>query len=216
MKKLLSILLISLFALSNNQIASAQKKSADSTIAERQRQLFDFLNISLQDKIADIGTGDGFNLIPIANHYPTLNFTAEDIDVKYCNQELLLKRIKRSGNITRMENFNIQIGTETSTNLPSNTFTKVLLFDVVHEMTYKTEMLADVKRILKKNGSIYIQEILVRKKVKKDKICNYPYLTEDELKTLFRNNNLKITKEEMYIDTEHNKYIKLFECSFVQ
>ena len=214
MKILITVTFLSILISSKGQTYGVQIKSADSISAERQRLLFNFLNISLQDKIVDIGTGDGFNLVPIANRYPTLTFTAEDIDTKYCNKELLTKRIKRSGNVTRIENFNIQIGTETSTNLPGDTFTKVLLFDVIHEMTFKAEMLADIKRILKNNGEIYIQEILVRKKVKKDKICNYPYLTEDELKTLLRDNKLKITKEAMFIDTDHNKYIKLFECNF--
>ncbi len=215
MKTFLTILFLTLLTVSNGQTDHSQRKSADSIIAERQNLLFNFLNISLQDKVADIGTGDGFNLIPIANRYPTLTFTAEDIDSKYCNKELLAKRIKKSGDITKIENINIQIGTEKTTNLPTNSFNKVLLFDVVHEMTFKPEMLADIKRILTKGGNMYIQEILVHKKVKKDKVCNYPYLTGDALKVLLQDNKITINKEQMFFDTGHNKYIKLFECSFM-
>ena len=152
--------------------------------------------------------------MPIANQYPTLIFTAEDIDSSYCNKELLQKRINRSGNKTKIENFNIHIGTETTTNLPANSFTKVLAFDVIHEMTFKSEMLADIAKILQHNGMLYIQEILVHKKIKKEKACNYPYLTEDELKALLERNKCRIEREIMFIDTGHNKYIKLFHTHF--
>lgn len=215
-KGLVTLLLLMALATANSQNVLSQKQKADSTIAERQKVLFDFLNIAAQDKIADIGTGSGFNLVPIANHYPTLLFTAEDIDSNYCNKELLQKRINGSGNKTKIENFNIHIGTETTTNLPAGSFTKVLAFDVIHEMTFKAEMLADIAKILQHNGTLYIQEILVHKKIKKEKACNYPYLTEDELKTLLQRNKCRIEKEIMFIDTGHNKYIKLFACSFLE
>lgn len=216
LKGLVTLLLLVALSSANGQDILSQKQKADSTTAEKQKILFDFLGISLQDKIADIGTGSGFNLVPIANQYPTLIFTAEDIDSSYCNKELLQKRINRSGNKTRIENFNIHIGTPTTTGLPAGSFTKVLAFDVIHEMTFKAEMLADIAKILQHNGMLYIQEILVHKKIKKEKVCNYPYLTEEELKNVLEHNKCRIEKEIMFIDTGHNKYIKLFACRFLE
>jgi ubiquinone/menaquinone biosynthesis C-methylase UbiE len=86
------------------------------------------------------------------------------------------------------------------------------MFDVIHELTYKNEMLNDVKRILQKNGSIYIREILIHKSVKKDKSCSYPYLTELEFKTILLENNFEIKREINFFDWGYNRYIKIFEC----
>ena len=82
-------------------------------------------------------------------------------------------------------------------------------------MTYKTEILNDIKRILQKNGSIFIEEILVHKPVKKDRICNYPFLTEVEFKKLMTDNNFLIKRESITFDTGNNKYIKIFECLYL-
>ena len=125
----------------------------------------------------------------------------------------LTKKINKTGNKTRIENFIFHYGNEKETNLPSATFNKVLIFDVIHEMTYKTEMLNDIKRILQKNGSIFIEEILVHKPVKKDKVCNYRFFTEVEFKKVLADNNLSIKREIITSDTGNNKYIKIFECT---
>ena len=141
-----------------------------------------------------------------------MHFTAEDLDSNYCNKKLLLKQIRQSGSKTSIENFSFRYGTTISTNLPSAGYNKILAFDVVHEMEYQSAMLQDFKRILCNVGAVYIEEILVHKKVKKDRICNFPYLMETELKQLLSTNQYTIKKEQIVYDTGGNKYIKLFEC----
>ena len=74
-------------------------------------------------------------------------------------------------------------------------------------------MLSDIKRILKKNGSVFLEEVLVHSKIKKDKVCNYPYLTEIEFKKVLVDNHFLIKNEKITFDTGHNRYIKIFECS---
>jgi ubiquinone/menaquinone biosynthesis C-methylase UbiE len=212
MKYLFFLLLLAIYTGSFSQTAGGKKQQQDSLSGLMHKRATGFLHISLQDSIADIGTGSGANLIAIANEYPTLHFTAEDIDSNFCNKALLLKKIIQTGSKTSIENFTIQYGTVTATHLPAAGFSKVLAFDVLHEMTYKPAMLTDIKRILQAGGALYIQEILVHKKVKKDRVCNYPYLTETELKGILAENKYTITREEIAFDTGNNKYIKLFEC----
>jgi ubiquinone/menaquinone biosynthesis C-methylase UbiE len=171
-----------------------------------------FLDLSPADSIADIGTGTGYSLIPIANNCPQCKFIVEDIDSLSCNTRSLTKKINNTGNKTSIENFTFYYGTEKTTDLPSATFNKVLIFDVIHEMTYKTEMLNDIKRIIQKNGSIFIEEILVHKPVKKDRACNYPFFTEAAFKKLMADNNFLIRRESITFDTGNNRYIKIFEC----
>ena len=188
------------------------KQRTDSLTTRKLNIVNSFLALSPADVIADIGTGTGYSLIPIANHCPGCKFIVEDIDSSSCNTKSLTKQINNTGKQTSIENFEFHYGTEKATNLPSETFNKVLIFDVIHEMTFKNEMLKDIKRLLQKNSSIFIEEILVHKPVKKDRVCNYPFLTEAAFKKLLADNNFQIKKETITFDTGSNRYIKIFEC----
>ena len=190
----------------------SNKQKKDSLTEAKFDVVSKFVDLSPVDIIADIGTGTGYSLIPLANNCPECKFIVEDIDSLSCNAKSLTKKINNNGNKTSIENFKFHYGTEKATNLLSATFNKVLIFDVIHEMTYKTEMLNDIKRILQKNGSIFIEEILVHKPQKKDKVCNYRFLTEVEFKKLLADNNFLIKKETITFDTGNNRYIKIFEC----
>lgn len=212
MNCLFLLLLSIVHTCSFSQNAGGKKQLQDSLSGLMQKTVTGFLHISLKDSIADIGTGSGANLIAIANEYPSLHFTAEDIDSNFCSKQLLLKKIRKTGNKTSIENFTIQYGTVTTTLLPDTGFSKVLAFDVLHEMTWKPAMLADIRRILKAGGALYIQEILVHKKVKKDRVCHYSYLTEPELIKILAENKYEIKRAQIAFDTGDNKYIKLFEC----
>lgn len=207
-KAILFSLIIQIFLCQNSY---AQKLNTDSLTANKLNIIIQFLNLSISDKIADIGTSSGYSLLPIANKYPEIIFTVEDIDSNILNRKKLLKTIKRFEYKTVLEQFNIVYGTETSTNLPSATFNKVLLFDVIHEFSDRNRMLQDVKRILTNNGSVFIEEILVHKPIKKDRICNYPFFTEDAFKALMMQNKFILIKEKITFDTINNRYIKIFE-----
>jgi ubiquinone/menaquinone biosynthesis C-methylase UbiE len=193
------------------QYSYAQKPNYDSLAKEKLKAIISFLDLKETDKIADIGTNSGYSLIPIASEYPNIKFTVEDIDSNSCNIKALTKRIKKLGNKTNIEQFSIVYGTETSTNLPSGNFNKVLMFMVVHEMTFKKEMFQDIKRILQKNGSLYIQENISHKPQKKQRACNYRFLTEEEFKEIMTENKFLLKREQITFDTGHNTYLKIFE-----
>lgn len=213
-KTALSILtIIVLLPFSASFAQKIDKQKQDSLHQAKIKMDVDFINPIPSDKIADIGTGAGYSLIPIANHCPDCKFAVEDIDSTTCNPANLQKKIKNSGNLTSINNFTFYYGTEKNSPLPTATYNKILIFDVVHELTYKKEILADCKRILTPSGSIFIEEILVHKPVKKDKACNYPFFTEQEFKKVLSDNGLSIKREQISLDSGNNKYIKLFECT---
>jgi ubiquinone/menaquinone biosynthesis C-methylase UbiE len=189
----------------------AQKPNYDSLTKEKDKKILSFLSLKDTDNIVDIGTGDGYSLIPIANEYPTLKFTVEDIDSSTCNKKSLSKRIKKLGNKTSIEQFKIVYGTDSTTNLPSASFNKVLMFMVLHEITYKHQMLEDIKRILQKEGSLLIQENISHKPQKKQRACSYRFLTEEEFKQVMTENNFVLKKEQVTFDTGSNTYLKIFE-----
>jgi ubiquinone/menaquinone biosynthesis C-methylase UbiE len=122
-----------------------------------------------------------------------------------------LAQIKRFGNKANIEQFNIVYGTETSTNLPAASFNKILMFDVIHELSDKQTMLNEIKRILQKGGSLFIQEILVYKPKKKERHCNYPFFTEIAFKNLMQENKFILKNEKICLDASNKKYIKMFE-----
>jgi ubiquinone/menaquinone biosynthesis C-methylase UbiE len=90
------------------------------------------------------------------------------------------------------------------------------MFDVIHELSNKVEMLNDIKRILQPKGSLFIEEILVKRKAKKDKDCSFPFLKEDEFKRILKENGWTINREEYTYKSTQNRYIKIFECSVNQ
>jgi ubiquinone/menaquinone biosynthesis C-methylase UbiE len=209
-----NLLLFSFLLVLNSSFGQKQsfKGKADSLTEAKIAIINAFIKITPGDRIADIGTGSGYSLIPIANECPTCKFVVEDIDSSACNKQSLGKRIRASNNQISIDSFEFHYGTEKSTNLPSATFNKVLVFDVIHEMSYRSEMLGDIKRILQKDGSVFIGEILVHKPVKKNKVCNYPFLMENEFKKLMADNNYLIKREAITFDTGRTRYIKIFEC----
>jgi hypothetical protein len=85
------------------------------------------------------------------------------------------------------------------------------MFDVVHEMSERQIMLDDIKRILQKAGSLFIEEVLVYKPAKKERHCNYPFFTEAAFKQLMVENKFTLKKEKISLDTGNRKYMKLFE-----
>ncbi len=189
----------------------AQQKRGDSLTKLRLSIITSFLDLKESDNIADIGTGAGYSLVPIASKYPHITFTVEDLDSTILNKEKLLKQIKIRGQNANIEQFKIVYGTEKSTNLPSASFNKVILTDVIHELAYKEPMLEEIKRILQKDGSIFIEEIFVYKPGKKERGCDYPFLTEEAFKTLMINNHFIMIREATTFNTGKKKYQKIFE-----
>ncbi len=203
------IIALAFFFLQQNTYA--QKPSTDSLLITKHKIINEFLDLTDKDVVADVGTSSGYSLVPIAGANTKIIFTVEDIDSSTLNRKNLLAQIKRFGNKANIEQFKIVYGTETSTNLPTASFTKVLMFDVVHEMSDRKTMLNDIKRILLKAGSLFIEEVLVYKPTKKERHCNYPFFTEAAFKQLMLENKFILKKEKISLDTGHRKYIKLFE-----
>jgi len=170
------------------------------------------LKISNDDIIADIGSGKGYNLIRLTKYFPSIRYYVEDIDSIACNRKNFKNSIKLFNSNISIDNFIFTYGTPTSTNLPKNKFTKVIMIAVVHEFDNRSSMLTDIKSILKPGGYIYIEEPLVIKKVKKDKGCNNPYLTEPEFKQILTDNGLEIEEEKQTNNTGKNQYRKFFKC----
>lgn len=210
MKCLLSFLLMASFG------AFGQGNAVKPDIAKLKQGRIDtmvsVIGIISADIVADIGSGNGYNLIRLSNYFPPARYYAEDIDSSRCNRRNFEKMIRSFQAPISIDSFTFRYGTTTATNLPKNYFTKVLMIAVVHEFDEKEKMFADIRSILQPSGFVFIEEPLVNRTVPKDKGCNNPYLTEPQLKQVLSDNGLEIVTEKYIPDMGDNKYRKIFKC----
>ena len=83
------------------------------------------------------------------------------------------------------------LGDERSSSLPENVFDKILIINSFHEFTFPAEMLADIKKKLKADGILYIDEALPKRQGQLHGICNLPMLTNEETIALFAKNGFE-------------------------
>jgi SAM-dependent methyltransferase len=83
------------------------------------------------------------------------------------------------------------LGDERSTSLPENTFDKILIINSFHEFTFQAEMLADIKKKLKPDGILYIDEALPKRQGQLHGICKKTMLTNEETIAIFEKNGFE-------------------------
>lgn len=189
------------------QDVCARVTGKDSSFARWKR----FVDLQPGDTVADIGSSAGWNLVRLASCHPQTTFYAEDIDSTVCNPERFAGMIKRFHNGASMNQFRFTIGTETSTTFPDRAFGKVLVSAVVHEFSDRPAMLAEIKRITRPGGSVYIEEIFFIKPARKEKGCSRPFMLEAEFRQLLRQAGYIIIRE-LKLSTQRNRVKYAFEC----
>lgn len=136
---------------------------------EELKTYFDF---KAGDIIADIGAGEGKYEGALSLLYDSLTFYVQDLDSNILNQKALNKVIRHYTKLKGCEQsnkFNLCIGSEKTSNLPNETFDKVISFSSVHEFTYMDEMIADLYKKLKPGGKIFIADAPCTKKGHKNR-----------------------------------------------
>jgi ubiquinone/menaquinone biosynthesis C-methylase UbiE len=150
----------------------------------------EFIDLKPREVIADIGAGT-MNWEGVFTVFTdSLSFYCEDISDECTNQLQAKKVLNHYASISNKDiSSTIQtvIGTEKSTNLPSNFFDKVLIINTFHEFTDRNSMLAEIKRILKKGGKVYIEERLPTSKMKIHQGCKMPMIGESEMIEMMSN-----------------------------
>jgi len=119
---------------------------------ENTSKLLSNMKISLDDVIADIGAGSGYHVFKMAPLAKDGLVYAVDI------QEEMLTAIRKKRENSPSKNIETIKGSEQLVNLPENTVDKVLMVDVYHEFNYPIEMIASIKKALKKEGKIFLIE----------------------------------------------------------
>lgn len=141
-------------------------------------------NFKEKETIASIGASSGVWEIWFASQVEGLTFYLQDIDVQNCNQVEISEGVayfEKLGGKKNKGKFIPIIGTQFATNLPQNTFDKVLIINSFHEFHHPEIILRDLHEILKSNGNLFIEEQMAKYTGEFHEGCGKRLFTENEL-----------------------------------
>ncbi|MBL6964438.1 MAG: ankyrin repeat domain-containing protein [Bacteroidetes bacterium] len=111
------------------------------------------------DKIADIGSENGYVAAILSMFYENLSFHLEDINPATLNEKEFNKvktyYEKLGGNVFNSD-FKLQIGAQCNTRLTNNFFDHIMLNDVIHQAYFPNKLLDDIRKKLKADGRLMI------------------------------------------------------------
>ena len=146
-------------------------------------------NFQPNETIASIGASSGVWEIWFASQVEDLTFYLQDIDSLNCNQEEIEYGIKYYEKLLQkpiLGKFIPIIGTQSKTNLPENTFDKILIINSLHEFEMPELILQDIHKILKPNGQLFIEEQLAKFSGEIHEGCGKRLFTESELNEILK------------------------------
>jgi ubiquinone/menaquinone biosynthesis C-methylase UbiE len=145
--------------------------------------MFDFMDLEKGSVVASIGANNGWFEAAASIYYDSLTFYLEDISTDCMNPTEVQSTIKLYEKIKKKpitNHFELVVGTDSTTALPTSFFSRVLLNNTYHHFTKKSQMLVDVHRITKSGGFIYLFEPIILPKQAKSFKCDY-YSNEKSL-----------------------------------
>jgi len=117
------------------------------------KRLLKELNVKPGQVICDIGCGNGFYTLKLAQLTgKTGRVYAVDI------QQEMLDMLQQRAKAAKLENIVPLLGTETATGLPDNSIELMLMVDVYHEFSRPAAMLKAIRKSLKSTGRIALVE----------------------------------------------------------
>lgn len=168
-------------------------------IADSWGKSLSFFDIKEGDNVADIGSKSMTFIGILSVFTPKANFYCEDIDSTCTTSEQAKKVIDYYSKI-KGEPINSTltpiIGTETSTTLATAFFDKVIIDNSLHEFSEKVLMMKDIKRILKKDGLLYLLESIGRTNGELHMGCEQALFDEAHLVEFITKQGFKFIKSE--------------------
>ncbi|SDQ79481.1 class I SAM-dependent methyltransferase [Virgibacillus salinus] len=130
---------------------------ADKLLSEERKEslkpnkIIDKIGIRERDRVADLGAGNGFFTIPIAER---TNEVVYAVDI----ESQMLKLLEKRADEQQIENIQYIVSDLEGINLKDDSVNKVLVAFVIHEVESIKNALNEIKRILKPGGEIMIIE----------------------------------------------------------
>lgn len=201
-----------LFLLGCSPYAFLTKKQQRTLIDDYQsrvdvlKTVAEHIHLNNQDTLLDIASGYGVSISILSEFLPQkTQYYVEDIDKKSCNKTSfkgLFNLVNAKANIN---NFHFFYGKENALPFASNSFSNATLFISIHEFSQKEVMLAEVARCLRKNGKLFVLEVLAKDELQvKDSGCGFYYITNSNFNELIKKSNFKVLKDTTLSKPEYN------------
>jgi hypothetical protein len=163
------------------------------SVYKRVSKDLDFIQLKVHDTVADIGSYDGYHPSVYSIFSDSVVFYLNDITTTgftyFDSIQMLCTKIRGT---KPTDQFKIQIGTESSTKLPTKLFNKVILRDALHHFRSQDSMLNDIKRIMKPGAKLILFEPLREEGVVNHQLCKGA-MTRKELLALMDRNGFGLT-----------------------
>ncbi len=138
--------------------------------------------------VCDLGCGNGFYTLAMAQKVaPGGKVLAVDI------QPEMLQLLSRRSAETKLDNIDMILSTVVDPNLADNSVDLLLLVDVYHEFSHPVQMLAAIRKALKKDGVIALVEF--RGEDPRVPIKPLHKMTKKQILKEYRANGFKLVKE---------------------
>ena len=119
----------------------------------------DTIRFKPAETVADIGAGNGYIESMLSIFHDSLTFYIQDIDSTVCNQKTINEAVTFYQNVKGqpiLNKFIIVIGSDNETNLPNDTFDKILMLWTYPYFKNPKAIMTDLKLKLKNDGLLYI------------------------------------------------------------
>ena len=148
-----------------------------------------FLQIQSGDTIVDIGSSSGAYIgsINVIADFKNVHFILVDIDSNCLNTTKVNNMMAHYEGL-RGRPFNNTIGfvknTTDSLWLPLNRYKKMWIFNTLHEIPDKGDIIRQMAAVLQSGGELIIADLIATEKRKIHTGCHKPLMSEDEIKKL--------------------------------
>jgi ubiquinone/menaquinone biosynthesis C-methylase UbiE len=160
------------------------------------KTIADAMQLGNNDTVCDIGAGAGFSISILAEFLPaTTVYYEEDINQKLCNKQSFKNTFEFYQSNANINQFKFFKGKEDKIPFADESFSNIVVFLCLHEFTKLPAMMQELKRILRKNGHLFILESVYTQTPATDPYCKLPYLSEKAVTELMAKNQLQIVKD---------------------
>lgn len=134
------------------------------------------------EMIASIGAGNGAKEVAISCVVEEIKWSLVEIDsARLYEFHKVLSYHERLKDSQINAEFTLVIGTETSTTLSENTFDRVLLINVFHELEERQPIMSEIHKLLKPDGQLVIMERMANEPGQIHADCKHPKLVEPDM-----------------------------------
>jgi|LakMenE01Jun11ns_1017448.scaffolds.fasta_scaffold9629915_1 hypothetical protein len=154
-----------------------------SELTNNYQNLARHLGVQNGEMVASVGASNGYVEVQISSFVDSVHWTLQDIDTACLNYKNLSQVIDYHEKLINRKlngSFDIVIGSVSRTNLPSQSYDRILLVNVFHELSAKKPIMLDISNSLRDNGRVVIMERMATKSGQKHGDCGHPKLLESE------------------------------------